>query len=104
MMDAPVEIPWIVPADHPAFPGHFPGKPILPGVVLLDQALKLAAGALKPDVAIRGLGNAKFFHPVPPGSALRFRYQIPGATALRFDVLMGEQIVASGSFSLGAAP
>ena len=31
-----------VPADHPAFPGHFPGRPILPGVVLLDAVLQAA--------------------------------------------------------------
>lgn len=28
-----------VPAAHPAMPGHFPGKPIVPGVLLIDHVL-----------------------------------------------------------------
>lgn len=96
-----IEIRWIVPVAHPAFPGHFPGRPILPGVVLVDQAMRLAAQAIGPGVAIRGLGNAKFFQPVAPGTSLLFRYPPATATALRFDILADERIVASGSFTLG---
>ncbi len=98
------EIHWTVPVAHPAFPGHFPGRPILPGVVLVDQAMRLAASVVKPGVAIRGLGNAKFFQPVAPGTSLLFRYPPATATALRFEILADARIVASGSFTLGDCP
>ena len=43
-----------IPAAHPAFPGHFPGMPILPGVVLLDEALHAIAAARGADRAVAG--------------------------------------------------
>ena len=98
------EARWTVPADHPAFAGHFPGRPILPGVVLLDEAMRLAPLAVGHPLALRGLASAKFFHPVAPGAALLFRYAAPTARGLAFEIRQGELTVASGSFALGAAP
>lgn len=98
------ELAWTVPAAHPAFAGHFPGRPILPGVVLLDQAIQRAAGVLPPGVSVQGLGNAKFFRPVGPGTHLLFRFPPATATAQAFEILAGDQLVASGSLSLSARP
>jgi len=92
---------WQVPAAHPAFPGHFPGRPILPGVVLIDQAIQLADGLLPAGCTIRGLGNAKFFEPVGPGTPLVFDYAPASARALAFEVRAGDRVVASGSLTLG---
>lgn len=99
-----IELTWTVPMAHPAFAGHFPERPILPGVVLLDQAIRLAASALPPDTAIQGLGNAKFFQPVPPGTLLSFRLPPATPTAQTFEILSGDQVVASGSLSLATRP
>ncbi len=46
---------FVVPADHPSLPGHFPGQPIVPGVVLLDHVLDLVLGAGCRAVALRGV-------------------------------------------------
>lgn len=93
-----------IPQDHPAFAGHFPGQPLLPGVSLLAEVLE--AVAHDPALAARvgpapRLGAAKFLAPVRPGSTLAIGFS-ESATALRFEVKVGERTVASGHFELRA--
>lgn len=89
---------WEVPADHPAFAGHFPDKPILPGVVLLDRALLLAEAAF-PDKTIRQIGNAKFLSPVAPCAHLRFSFRAGARGSIAFEVDCAGRVVASGSLT-----
>lgn len=100
------EFNWTVPADHPAFAGHFPGRPIVPGVVLLDRAI-LFAEALVGEAGQGGLawqvGNAKFFSPVGPGEALVFALQAKTSGAIAFTVRGTGRDVASGSLTPPAA-
>ncbi len=83
--------------DHPAYAGHFPGRPILPGVVLLDRAQRALEAAC--DCRITGLAQAKFLSPVTPGEVLELDYEA-SATGLRFEIRCGTRRVASGRYSL----
>ena len=51
-----------VEADHPALAGHFPGRPIVPGVVLLDEALAAIEADSGSAPPLR-LARVKFRHP-----------------------------------------
>ena len=53
-----------IPATHPALPGHFPGHPIVPGVLLLDEVM--AATLQLSGQEIIGLQQVKFLSPLLP--------------------------------------
>jgi 3-hydroxymyristoyl/3-hydroxydecanoyl-(acyl carrier protein) dehydratase len=93
-----------VAADHPAFAGHFPDAPVLPGACVLALVLQAAAEhpALKIMFGARiAVPLVKFLAPVGPGQRLVIRFQ-PGAGALGFDVRRGETTIARGQLA-GAA-
>ncbi len=102
-----LESTWTVPVDHPAFAGHFPGRPIVPGVVLLDHAIHLAGQWLQRPDALWRVDSAKFFHPVGPGQALSYVLRVKPSGAVAFSVREGEpenkREVASGVLSPNAA-
>lgn len=92
-----------IPATHPAFAGHFPGRPITPGVVLLDLALHALAERLARPVAGSALSQAKFLSPVGPDTTLTLHYEDAGAST-RFTLLAGERKVATGVVAWPATP
>ncbi|WP_197326480.1 AMP-binding protein [Ralstonia solanacearum] len=92
----PMPITFTIPADHPALPGHFPGHPIVPGVVLLDQAISRIGAALNRSLDACRLSSAKFLSPAAPGVPLALAFEATASGAIRFTVRAGEREVASG--------
>jgi len=66
----------------PVFAGHFPGNPILPGIVQIDWAVSTAQEAFEESPAARfsGMSQIKFKAPVAPGTWLRLTLSLAGLT------------------------
>ena len=61
---------FVVPTDHPLFEGHFPGHPILPGVVALGWMLAASERFLGRPLGAIELLNVKFQVVILPGTEL----------------------------------
>jgi 3-hydroxyacyl-[acyl-carrier-protein] dehydratase len=88
-----------IPADHPAFAGHFPGIPIVPGVVLLDEALDVIARKLGLALERCTLAAVKFKSVVHPGQRVTLRFEFSAPGRVRFELESEGQPVASGTLS-----
>lgn len=85
---------FTISSDHPSLPGHFPGKPIVPGVVLLERVIEAIEAAHGPLPPLR-LPQVKFMQPLLPGE--RADVQLDGAAPRwRFRVTRADVLLASG--------
>ena len=98
-----------VPVAHRAFDGHFPGRPVLPGVALLAEVLEAALHEPALAACIGSeprLAVVKFLAPVGPGAALVIDFRL-GARMLEWRVRDSARDIASGQIAradIGAAP
>jgi 3-hydroxymyristoyl/3-hydroxydecanoyl-(acyl carrier protein) dehydratase len=90
-----------VPAAHPAAPGHFPGNPIMPGVVLLDEIIAAAVLHGRFANAACVVKAAKFLRAVRPGEELTIRLLSQARGVVRFECSVDGQMAVSGSLQAG---
>lgn len=65
-LPAAVDADFMVAADHPSLPGHFPGRPVVPGVVVLDRVMAAAEALLGEVPAGLRMPQVKFVRPLLP--------------------------------------
>lgn len=98
-----VELAFTVDPDLFQLQGHFPGKPVLPGVAQIDWAVRFARRYLGMEGDIIRLGQLKFSALILGGSEVRLRLDWRREThRLHFSYHMGEETCSSGFFELAA--
>lgn len=89
-----------IPADHPSLAGHFPGNPIVPGVVILDEVIH-ALGDWRPGVQAVGIPVVKFLAPLRPEQPFTVRFVETSASRIRFECVREDgQLLAQGQLAL----
>lgn len=94
-----------IPPSHPCLSGHFPGRPVVPGVVVLDRVLAAVAAQCGEVPAALRLPQVKFLLPLLPGELARIELQdvaAADARRWRFRVLRGDQAIVTGEVAWGA--
>lgn len=97
--------------NEPFFPGHFPGEPVMPGVLIIEAlaqaaAVGLAAGADAPAGVtgyLTGIEKARFRRKVVPGDQLRLTGTIlqnrRGLVRVKAAALVGSEVAAEAELA-----
>ena len=88
--------PLSVAPDHPAFAGHFPGRAVLPAVVVLTEVLATMEAQTGRSLERWTIATAKFLAAITPGESLTLSHAATHSGAIRFEVRSVRGVVASG--------
>jgi 3-hydroxymyristoyl/3-hydroxydecanoyl-(acyl carrier protein) dehydratase len=98
-------IEFSLPAIHPAFAGHFPDHPLLPGVVQLDWAMAFAARYLGVKDRAATDFQVKYRRVIPPEKRLRLELRVDREKGtLSFTYRCEGEIASSGRIKLAPVP
>lgn len=92
---APASATFTIPAEHAALPGHFPGNPIVPGVVILEHVLGVVGSMRACNTGSLRILTAKFLVPLLPDECARIVVQEDG-NRYRFAVYRDDLAIATG--------
>jgi len=86
--------------DHPSLAGHFPGRPVVQGVVLMQAVLEVVRGALPVESMVRGLPVVKFSSPLKPDECVTIEVEGDAAAHATFSCRVDQRLIASGVVDL----
>jgi 3-hydroxymyristoyl/3-hydroxydecanoyl-(acyl carrier protein) dehydratase len=93
------EVSGAISALHPALAGHFPGNPVVPGVVILERVCR--ALTRKGAGTIKALPVAKFHAPLRPEEPFDIELTPAGDDRYRFRVVRRDTLIAAGTIRVG---
>jgi 3-hydroxyacyl-[acyl-carrier-protein] dehydratase len=106
---------YLLRGDEAFFAGHFPGRPMLPAVIMVEAIAQVAGIALQsdpdippmPDLRLTAIRNVKIHGTALPGETLRIEAEVQGRMANLVQatgrVFVEEQLIAEGQVTLSGS-
>lgn len=85
--------------QHASLAGHFPGNPVVPGVVLLDAVAHALSAHLGRAVTVTGMPSVKFLAPLMPEQEFSIAFTLKGGDRAGFDVATDAHKILTGSLA-----
>ncbi len=88
-----------ISAHHPSLAGHFPGNPLVPGVMLLDEILD-AFTEWQGPCHLKGISAVKFLAPVLPNQTFRITLVLSDTGMVRFRCSRNDELLVQGQMTI----
>ena len=82
--------------NHPSLAGHFPGHPVIPGVLMLGEVMNVIRRAATENIEFVAMPSAKFLAPLHPGESLTIRLDQQSGCTTEFICTAGSRVIATG--------
>jgi 3-hydroxymyristoyl/3-hydroxydecanoyl-(acyl carrier protein) dehydratase len=89
----------VIAPEHPSLPGHFPGQPIVPGVVILDEIVA-ALSEWQSTLRVIGMTQVKFLAPLLPAQPMRIALSEASKGRVSFECRADDTLLVTGQFRI----
>jgi 3-hydroxymyristoyl/3-hydroxydecanoyl-(acyl carrier protein) dehydratase len=95
------EVLRLIHADHPSLPGHFPGAPLVPGVVIIDEVVA-ALNEWRQNSKLSGIRSVKFLAPLKPEQLFTISLSVRSEnnSEVSFCCRVEERVIAEGRLAV----
>lgn len=93
------QVERVISERHPCLAGHFPGDPIVPGALILDEVWQ-AACEWRGRMRLKTISSVKFRAPLEPGNPFSIALREASPTEIVFECRQGESTLACGTLTV----
>jgi 3-hydroxymyristoyl/3-hydroxydecanoyl-(acyl carrier protein) dehydratase len=95
------EVVRLIHANHPSLPGHFPGTPLVPGVVIIDEVVA-ALNEWRQNSELSGIRNIKFLAPLKPEQLFTISFSVTSMnnSEVSFRCRVEERVIVEGRLAV----
>ena len=93
---------FTIETTHPSLKGHFPNKPVIPAVIILDEVINIVK-IIKPGFTVETIPMVKFSHPLLPEQLVSVEIKEKNDTTISFNCSHNKIKLVTGQLTLKSA-